>query len=380
MKTIYFDHAATTPVHPEVIQAMIPVLEKHFGNPSSVHHFGRQARKIVDDARSVMAQSIHANEKEIVFTSGGTESNNLAIIGTALKHQSRGKHIITTEIEHHASLHAVEYLEKQGFDVTYIPAGESGRISAEDIYEHLREDTILVSVMYVNNETGIIQPIKEIGQVLADHQAYFYTDAVQAYGTLPIDVKELGVDLLSVSSHKIYGPKGIGFLYVREGALLQSLQHGGEQERKRRAGTENTAAMKGFQKAVELLMQNREKRNETYRYFKQQFLQNLRDEDIQFSLNGEQQFAVPGIVNISFPGINVETFLTNLDLSMVAASSGSACTAGSVDPSHVLAAMFGSDDPRTRNSVRFSFGMDNDEEDIKEGARRIAQIVKRLTL
>lgn len=379
MKPIYFDHAATTPVHPEVIQAMLPVLENVFGNPSSVHHFGRQARKVIDEARETLASSIGANEKEIVLTGGGTESNNLAIIGTALKHQSRGKHIITTAIEHHASLHAAEFLEKQGFDVTYLPVDESGRVSSEEIRRNLREDTILVSVMFVNNETGILQPIREIGEILRGHQAYFFTDAVQAYGAVPIDVEELGVDLLSVSAHKIYGPKGIGFLYVREGTLIQPLQQGGEQERKRRAGTENTAAARGFQKAVELLMIERKERNETYRSYKRLFLQILKDEGISYSLNGDQQYAVPGIVNISFPGIHVEAFLTNLDLSNVAASSGSACTAGSVDPSHVLAAMFDSDDLRTRNSVRFSFGLDNQEEDIREGATRVAQIVRRLT-
>ncbi|TCT27084.1 cysteine desulfurase [Melghiribacillus thermohalophilus] len=379
MKPIYFDHAATTPVHPEVVQAMLPVLENVFGNPSSVHHFGRQARKVIDEARETLASSIGANEKEIVLTGGGTESNNLAIIGTALKHQSRGKHIITTAIEHHASLHAAEFLEKQGFDVTYLPVDESGRVSSEEIRRNLREDTILVSVMFVNNETGILQPIREIGEILRDHQAYFFTDAVQAYGAVPIDVEELGVDLLSVSAHKIYGPKGIGFLYVREGTLIQPLQQGGEQERKRRAGTENTAAARGFQKAVELLMIERKERNETYRSYKRLFLQILKDEGISYSLNGDQQYAVPGIVNISFPGIHVEAFLTNLDLSNVAASSGSACTAGSVDPSHVLAAMFDSDDLRTRNSVRFSFGLDNQEEDIREGATRVAQIVRRLT-
>ncbi|MCP8616967.1 cysteine desulfurase family protein [Salirhabdus salicampi] len=379
MEPIYLDHAATTPVHPAVVEEMVPVLQETFGNPSSVHFFGRKARKVLDDARRVMAKSIGANEKEITFTSGGTEADNIALMGTALKYQHKGKHIITTEIEHHAILHTAEYLEKQGFDVTYLPVDENGRVSVEQVQSHLREDTILVSIMYVNNEVGTIQPIQEIGQILEEHQAYFHTDAVQAYGTLPIDVEKLKVDLLTTAAHKIYGPKGIGFLYVREGVMIESLQHGGEQERKRRAGTENTAAAKGFQKAVELIIEHREKRNEKNKRRKQLFIDTLREEGVSFTVNGDEQTTVNGIINISFPGTNVEGMLTNLDLAGIAASSGSACTAGSVEPSHVLSAMFGSSDDRTTNSIRFSFGRSNEEEHIIESAKKVSQIVKRLT-
>ncbi|MBB6454377.1 cysteine desulfurase [Salirhabdus euzebyi] len=379
MKSIYLDHAATTPMHPEVIQAMIPVMEGTFGNPSSIHHFGRQARKLLDEARHLIANSIHAKEKEIVFTSGGTEADNAALIGIAKKNRHIGRHIITTEAEHHATLRTAEYLEKEGYDVTYLPVNESGRISIVDLQNSLRDDTILVSIMYVNNETGVIQPIEEIGAVLKEHQAYFHTDAVQAFGALPIDVDALGVDLLSASAHKIYGPKGIGFLYIRDNVQIEAIQHGGEQERKRRAGTENTAAVVGFQKAVDLVKKEGQIRNKEYRALKELFIQTLKKRNIDFEINGDEQFTVSSIVNISFPGTNVESLLTNFDLSGIAASSGSACTAGSIDPSHVLSAMYNREDERTKNSIRFSFGIANNEENVKESAEQVAQIVKRLT-
>ncbi|MRG86695.1 cysteine desulfurase family protein [Salinibacillus xinjiangensis] len=379
MDHIYLDHAATTPVHPEVVKEMVPVLEGIFGNPSSVHHYGRQARKILDQARSTIAHSIGANEKEIVFTSGGTEADNMALLGVARQEQHKGKHIITTSVEHHATLRTAEYLEKQGFEVTYLPVDKNGFISITDLENNLREDTILVSVMYVNNEVGSIQPIQDIGELLKEHQAYFHTDAVQAYGLLSIDVNQLGVDLLSTSAHKIYGPKGIGFLYVREGIQLEPTQYGGEQERKRRAGTENTAAVKGFQAAVELVNNEREGRNHQYNSFKTIFMQGLKEKGVSFTINGDSQHTVSSIINLSFPGTNVESLLTNFDLSGIAASSGSACTAGSVEPSHVLSAMYGSNDERTTNSIRFSFGIANDEEQVKTSAEKVADIVNRLT-
>ncbi len=379
MEQIYFDHAATTPIHPEVVAEMIPVLEKTFGNPSSVHYYGRQARKILDEARRTIAKSINASDNEIIFTSGGTEADNLALLGVARQNKHKGKHIITTAIEHHATLHTAEYLEKEGFEVTYLPVNESGQISIDDLEKSLRDDTILVSIMYVNNETGVIQPIQEIGFMLENHQAVFHTDAVQAYGLIPIDVQMLGVDLLSTSAHKINGPKGVGFLYAKEGVMLEAIQHGGEQERKRRAGTENTAAIKGFEKAVEMMMKERKKRLETYVVYRKLFLDTLIENDVNFEINGNLNTAVPSIINLSFPGTNVESMLTNLDLAGVAASSGSACTAGSVEPSHVLSQMYGSSDHRTTDSIRFSFGYANNEENIVEGAKRVAKIVKRLT-
>lgn len=300
MEAIYLDHAATTPMEKEVIDAMYPIYQQTFGNPSSVHSFGRKARQLLDEARRVMAQSIHANEKEIIFTSGGTESDNLALIGTAFANRDKGNHIITTSQEHHATLHSAEFLEKSGFDVTYLPVYEDGKILVEDLEKSLRDDTIIVSVMYVNNETGIIQPIPEIGEMLIDHQAYFHTDAVQAYGLLDIDVKDLGIDLLSVSSHKIYGPKGVGFLYVKDGIPIHTLQFGGEQERKRRPGTENVVSIVGFQKAVELAMEKKEERRKQYQSFKELFLQELKENNVEFEINGDFDSQISSIINISF--------------------------------------------------------------------------------
>ncbi|WP_339228241.1 cysteine desulfurase family protein [Oceanobacillus sp. FSL K6-2867] len=379
MEPIYLDHAATTPMDEEVIQAMLPVYKENFGNPSSVHSFGRKGRQILDEARRIMASSIQANEKEITFTSGGTEADNLALLGTALANRHKGNHIITTVQEHHAVLHTAEELESHGFEVTYLPVYKNGKIRIEDVQDALTDHTILVSVMFVNNETGIIQPIKEIGELLEGHQAYFHTDAVQAYGLIDIDVKEMGIDMLTVSSHKINGPKGIGFLYANENVMLKSLQHGGEQERKRRPGTENVAGAFGFQKAVELAMKHKEIRKEQYQSYKELFIRTLKENRVQFEVNGDMEASVASIINISFPGTNVEALLANFDLDGIAASSGSACTAGSVEPSHVLTAMFGKDNPCTTNSVRFSFGIFNTEENVREAANRVSRIVKRLT-
>lgn len=379
MEHIYMDHAATTPMDGQVVDAMNPVFATVFGNPSSVHSFGRKARRLLDEARRTMANSIHANEKEIVFTSGGTEADNLALIGTAMANQDKGRHIITTVQEHHAALHTAEYLEQQGFSVTYLPIDETGKISISDLKDALTDETILVSIMYVNNETGIIQPIEEIGEVLKDHQAYFHTDAVQAYGLIDIEVRRLGIDLLTVSSHKINGPKGIGFLYASSEVKMNALQFGGEQERKRRPGTENIAGAVGFQKAVELAMERKISRNKSYHDFKILFIALLTENGIWFELNGDLNQAIASIVNISFPGTNVESLLTNFDLEGIAASSGSACTAGSVEPSHVLAAMYGGNNDRTTNSIRFSFGIFNTSENVKEAANRVSKIVKRLS-
>ncbi|WP_217586803.1 cysteine desulfurase family protein [Lentibacillus saliphilus] len=379
MQPIYMDHAATTPIDLRVIEAMNTVYTDVFGNPSSIHSYGRKARQQLDAARRTMASSIAAHEKDIIFTSGGTEADNLALIGTAFANVSKGRHIITTVQEHHATLHTAEYLEEHGFDVTYLPVDEHGLIRLEDFDHALRADTILVSVMYVNNETGVIQPIKEIGDRLKNHQAYFHTDAVQAFGLIDINVKELGVDLLSVSAHKINGPKGIGFLYAGAHVHMQPLQIGGQQERKRRAGTENVAGAVGFQKAVELAQALKVERVNTYQIYKNMFIDILKQEDIHFTLNGQMADTVPTIMNVSFPGTQVEALLINLDLEGVAVSSGSACTAGSVDPSHVLCSMYSNEDPRTTNSIRFSFGIGNTRENVEDGAKRTARVIKRLT-
>ncbi|WP_130860070.1 cysteine desulfurase family protein [Gracilibacillus phocaeensis] len=379
MNAIYLDHAATTPVHPEVIEVMMQVYQENFGNPSSIHSFGRKARQILDRARATAAESIGADERSITFTSGGTEANNMAIMGAALANQAKGKHIVTTQIEHHAVLHTVNHLEKQGFDVTYLEVNEQGHIHVEQVMDALREDTILVSIMMVNNEIGTIQPIAEIGRLLHERDVLFHTDAVQAYGLLPIDIQALRVDLLTVSSHKINGPKGLGFLYADKELNLQPLQFGGEQERKRRAGTENVAGIAGFAKAIELVQESQAVRYDIYQQFAELFLQTLRAKEVDFVVNGDRRASVPTIINVSFPGTNVETLLMNFDLNGVAASSGSACTAGSIEPSHVLSAMFLDEEERTMNSVRFSFGLANDEESIREAADKIADTVNRLT-
>ncbi|WP_067837216.1 cysteine desulfurase family protein [Amphibacillus sediminis] len=378
MDAIYLDHAATTPMHPEVIKVMTSLMEDTFGNPSSIHHYGRKARAQLDKARRYIAHSISAHEKDIYFTSGGTEADNLALIGVALANQTKGNHIITTKIEHHGILRTAEYLESIGFEVSYLPVNSVGLVDPEAVKQALRPDTILVSIMFINNEVGSIQPIKQIGQLLADHQAYFHTDAVQAYGLLPIDVTELGVNLLSASAHKINGPKGVGFLYAQKGIKLQAMQFGGSQERLKRAGTEGLPGIMGMKKAIELIEQSSYQCYAHYQELRELFYQQLVQAGIDFKVNGVLKNSSPTILNLSFPNTHVESVLMNLDLEGIAASSGSACTAGSLESSHVLTAMYGKDDARTRNSIRFSFGLANNREQVIEAADRVVKIIKRL--
>lgn len=378
VEVIYADHAATSPMHEEVVQAMFPYFQTYFGNPSSIHQVGRKARQAVEHARMIAANALSVSDKSIIFTSGGTEAANMAILGYALANETDGKHIITTKIEHHAVLHACEELSRRGYDVTYLPVDETGRIDIEDVKKALREDTILVSCMFANNEIGTIQPIKEIGELLQNHQAAFHTDAVQAFGSIPIDLSKLHVDLLNVSAHKINGPKGVGFLYVKEGVTLHPLFYGGEQEKKRRAGTENVASIVGFGKAIELSQRALHEKKARYERFIETLTSTWTKEGITFVINGDRSNAVPHILNVSFPGVNIESLLTNFDLEGIAASSGSACTAGTTQPSHVLVAMFGNEHERVTSAVRFSFGLGNTEEQINELAKRTAVIVKRL--
>lgn len=379
MERIYVDHAATTPMYPEVIAKMTETMKDIFGNPSSIHSFGREARKVVDEARYGIAQTIGARETEIVFTSGGTEADNLAIFGAAEANKEKGNHIITTQIEHHAVLHACQELERRGFEVTYLPVDKNGAVSLVDFQEALRDDTILVTIMYGNNEVGTLQPIAEIGELLKDHQALFHTDAVQAYGIERLNVQELQVDLLSASAHKINGPKGIGFLYMRSGLKLSPRLFGGEQERKRRAGTENVPAIAGFLAAALMSEQQMAEKKQRYTNFKQVLLSQLEAGKIDFHLNGTLENSLPHVINISFPGTHVEALLVNLDLAGIAASSGSACTAGSVEPSHVLVAMYGKGAEELTNSIRVSFGLHNTEEQIQQVGQEMVKIVKRLT-
>ncbi|WP_332690675.1 cysteine desulfurase family protein [Halalkalibacter lacteus] len=378
MEIIYVDHAATSPLHPDVLDAMLPYFQTHFGNPSSIHQIGRQARQALDQARLSIAESLRVREQTLVFTSGGTEADNMAIIGYALEHEKKGKHIITSKVEHHAVLHACQELEKRGFEVTYLPVDETGSVKLIDVQAALRDDTILVTLMFGNNEVGTIQPIKEIGELLQKHQAVFHTDAVQACGAIEMKLAELQVDMLSISAHKINGPKGIGLLYVREEIKLRPVLYGGEQERKRRAGTENVAAIVGFAKAMQLAIHSIRERQERYHQFAQVLIDTWVKEEVAFFVNGHQTERLPHVLNVSFPGVNIESLLMNLDLAGIAASSGSACTAGSIEPSHVLVAMFEQASERIQSAIRFSFGLGNKVEQIERVAIETAKIVKRL--
>lgn len=375
---IYLDHAATTPVHEEVLQTMYEFEKQHFGNPSSIHQFGRTSKYYLSKARRYLAETIHAEDNEIIFTSGGTEANNLAVIGTALENEYNGNHIITSTQEHHAVINIMDFLQKKGFHVTYLPVNRDGQISVDDLKRSLTDNTILVSIMMANNETGAIQPIKEVGELLQDHQAYFHTDAVQAYSMLDIDVNELHVDLLTSSAHKISGPKGIGFLYKRNEVPMQQLLFGGNQELTKRPGTENVVGTIGYHQAAKLANENKQVNYEKYKEYKTLFIDTLTTEEIDFEVNGNIEKAVPTILNISFPGATTEVLLTNLDLEGVAASGGSACTSGALEASHVLKAMYSFRDDRINNSVRFSFGRANSKEDIVQAAKKVAMIVKRV--
>jgi cysteine desulfurase len=375
---IYLDHAATSPMHPKAAKVMSDALLKTYGNASSIHQIGRESRGYLDEARATFAKSIHAKPAEIILTSGGTESDNMAIIKTAELFEDKGKHIITTNIEHQAIRQPLKYLEAKGFEVTYLPVDKDGLITAKQVEEALREETILVSVMFGNNEVGSLMPIEEIGKLLVEKDILFHTDAVQAYGSQEIDVNQLHVDLLSVSGHKINGPKGIGFLYVREGVSLPSLILGGEQETKRRAGTENIPAVIGFEKAVSIMLDERKSRADYYTSLKKRVVNGLEAKGIDFKVNGKLEPALPHVLSLHLPKVSSEKLLIQLDLAGIALSAGSACTAGNIDPSHVLVAMFGEDAPEIAETIRLSFGLGNTVEEIDRAVDAIAKAVKRL--
>lgn len=380
MKEIYLDNAATTPMTPAVIDEMTTQMKKSWGNASTGYSYGREAKLVLENSRHVLAQSINADDNEIVLTSGGTEGDNTAIIQTAMTRQNLGKHIITTAIEHEAVLKPLHYLEEQGFEVTYLPVDENGNISLDDFKVALRDDTILVTIMSGNNEVGSRMPIHEIGEILKDHQAWFHTDAVQTYGLLPIDVKRDHIDLLSTSAHKLNGPKMMGFLYRRDGINFPSYLKGGDQETKRRAGTENVPAVAAFAKAVTIdSPEEKQARRERFYHFKQKIVQGLTENGIDFAVNGEiKPDNLNQILNIWFKGISTYIMQTDLDLAGIAVSGGSACTAGSIEPSHVLTAMFGADSPRISESIRISFGALNTEEDVDKLIAAIVKIVNQL--
>lgn len=379
MEKIYLDHAATSPMHPAVIQEMTEVMAETFGNPSSIHGFGRVAHEKLEAARDVIAKSLAVKPHGIIFNSGGTEGDNTAIMETAFAHQEQGRHLITTKIEHPAVLNTMRHLESLGFEVTYLDVDEQGHLRLDQFDEALREDTILVSIMYGNNETGNLMPIKEIGERLREHPAYFHTDAVQAYGNQMIHPEELGIDLLSISAHKINGPKGVGFLYKRDGVNLPPLLRGGEQEEKRRAGTENLAGICGLAKAVEILTpEERAKRAAQYQAFTDQILQTLTKNDIEFTVNGDLENKLPHVLNLRFNGVINDLLLMKLDLKGIAVSTGSACTAGTVDPSHVLEALYGKGAPAIKESLRISFGLGNTSEQVTEFADKLVAALHEL--
>lgn len=377
MKRIYFDHSATTPVDNEVAALMMEYMTEKFGNPSSIHSFGREVKKSVDEARQQLASLLNANSNEIFFTSGGTEADNLALKGLAFANRKKGNHIITTCIEHHAILHTCDYLEKNGFTVTYLPVDENAMVRLEDVKKAITDKTILISVMFANNEVGTIQPIKEIGQLAREKGIYFHTDAVQAVGNYPIDVKEYSIDLLTLSAHKFHGPKGIGALYIRRGVRIDAVQHGGGQERSLRAGTENVPGIVGLGKAAEIAQQDMTKKIARISTLRDKLIKGLMEKVPDIKLNGHPTQRMPGSVNFSFLYVEGESLLLNLDLKGIAASSGSACTSGSLDPSHVLLAM-GLTHEVAHGSLRLTLGRGNTEEDVEYCLTVLPEIVGRL--
>lgn len=365
MMGVYADYAATTPVKPEVVEAMTNIYQTHYGNPSSIHTQGRDARRFLDEARRTVAQCLNANPNEIIFTSGATESNNTAIKGMAYANISKGKHLITTKIEHHSVLHVFEFLESQGFEVTYLNVNEEGLVDLDALKEAMRPDTTLVSIMLVNNEVGTVQQVYDIQEILSDYSALFHMDAVQAIGHLPVDVKDLQVDALSLTAHKFGGPKGVGALYVKNGTQIQYTQMGGEQETKRRAGTENVAQIVGLATAMKLAENNRDENQIYITRLKEILLVNLQERAIPFEYNGSMIESSNHIVNLYFPFVDVETLLTLLDIARIYVSSGSACTAGSTIPSHVLSAMYGEENPKVNHSIRISLNENVTEREIQ---------------
>ncbi len=377
MERIYMDHAATTAVRPEVLEAMLPYFTEHFGNPSSIYGLAKDSKKAMEAARAQVAAGLGAQPEEIFFTGGGSESDNWALIGIAEARENKGKHIITSAIEHHAILHTCEYLERRGFSVTYLPVDEYGMVSPEDLRKAMRPDTTLVSVMLANNEIGTIQPIAELAQIAHEGGALFHTDAVQAVGHVAIDVKELGVDLLSLSGHKLGASKGVGALFVKKGVAIRSFIHGGAQERNHRAGTENIPGIVGLGKAVELAVAEQEAESARLTELRDRLIEGILGAIPYARLNGHPTKRLPGNVNISFEFIEGESILLLLDMYGICASSGSACTSGSLDPSHVLLAI-GLPHEKAHGSLRLTLGRDNTAEQVEFVMEKLPPIVERL--
>ena len=374
---IYLDHAATTPARPEVVEAMLPFFTEQFGNPSSVYTFSQKTKAVVTKCRETIAKSINVKRNEIYFTAGGSESDNWALKAAAEAYAGKGKHIITTKIEHHAILHTAQYLEKRGFEVTYVDVDENGIVRLDRLKSAIRPDTILISVMFANNEIGTIQPIKEIGEIAKEHNILFHTDAVQAYGQIPIDVEECNIDMLSASGHKLNGPKGIGFLYIRSGLKLRNFVHGGGQERARRAGTENVTGIVGLAKAVEAAFADMDERAKKECEMRDYLIDRILSEIPYVRLNGDRRRRLPNNVNVSFQFIEGESLLIMLDMAGICASSGSACTSGSLDPSHVLLGI-GLPHEIAHGSLRMTLGDENTMEEMDYVIDHIKEIVAKL--
>lgn len=380
-KNVYLDNAATTPMDPKVIEKISSEMTNDFGNASSQHAFGRKARQVVEAARHQLAETINAEDKEIIFTSGGSESNNTAIFGTARARKKIGKKIITTKVEHPSVLNPMKRLAQEGYEIVYLDVDEAGHINLKDLKRELTPDTILVSVMAVNNEVGSIMPLKEIGELVKDSNAYFHVDDVQGFGNIEIDVKDMNIDLLSTSAHKVNGPKFLGFLYEKNGLNVSNLLLGGEQELKRRPGTENVPGIAGFGVAAqELREMDKKQLQENYRKFQQIILDELDQNKIDYEINGSLKGAVSHhVLNLWLKGVGTYSALTNLDLNGYAVSGGSACTAGSLNASHVLEAMYGKNSPRIEESIRISFGRFTTADEVKGFADSLVKMCQRLS-
>jgi cysteine desulfurase len=377
MRRIYLDHAATTPTRPEVVQAMLPYFTNAFGNASSIYSYGREARGAVEEARTKVVELIGARSEEIIFTNGGTEADNYALKGVAYANEKKGNHIITTSIEHHAVMEVCKFLGRRGFKITYLPVDEYGLVDPDDVKRAITDKTILISVMHANNQVGTIEPVEEIGEIAREAGVCFHTDAVQTLGHIPVNVDKLKVDLLAISAHKLYGPKGVGVLYVRKGTKLVPLMHGGEQEKRRRAGTENVPAIVGLGKAVELAGQEMGKEVEQLAYLRDKLIKGLMEKIDHIRLNGHPTRRLPNNVNVSVDFVEGESLLLSLDLEGICASTGSACSSASLEPSHVLLAL-GLPAEQAHGSLRFTLGRENTETDVERVLEVLPGIVARL--
>jgi cysteine desulfurase len=377
MRRIYLDHAATTPTHPDVVKVMLPFFTDAFGNPSSIYSYGQEAKGAVEEARIKTAELIGARSEEIIFTSGGTEADNFALKGVAYANEHKGNHIITTSIEHHAVMEVCKFLGRRGLTITYVPVDEYGLVDPRDVKKAITDKTILISIIHANNEVGTIEPISEIGEIAKDAEVYFHTDAVQTVGHIPVNVNKLKVDLLSISAHKLYGPKGVGALYVRKGTKLVSFMQGGEQEKRRRAGTENVPAIAGLGKAVELAGQEMGKEAERLAGLRDKLIKGLLEKIDHVHLNGHPTRRLPNNVNVSVDFVEGESMLLNLDLEGICASTGSACSSASLEPSHVLLAL-GLSPEQAHGSLRFTLGRENSEEDMERVLNVLPGIIAKL--